>query len=185
MSTQYKLRACVLHHGETPASGHYTACTYVNENILIQYDDLSAKVVPVEQVPFIQSDGYIFLYERLDYINDFFEKFAPAFLAATCIDAIPMAAGLILNIPLDDFRDIRDRYLTGEMEKNDFHSLLFVTAREYFQRLPLYSNNGDFDALFYDALRAVNTDFSRSIFNIEQRTCSSCDCEDVEINVDY
>eukprot|EP00112_Aurelia_sp_Birch-Aquarium-sp1_P013333 Seg2822.2 transcript_id=Seg2822.2/GoldUCD/mRNA.D3Y31 product="Ubiquitin carboxyl-terminal hydrolase 12A" protein_id=Seg2822.2/GoldUCD/D3Y31 len=184
MSTQYKLRACVLHHGETPASGHYTACTYVNENILIQYDDLSAKVVPVEQVPSIQSDGYIFLYERLDYINDFVEKFAPAFLAATCIDAIPMAAGLTPNIPLDDFRDIRDRYLTGEMEKNDFHSLLFVTAREYFQRLPLYSNNGDFDALFYDALRAVNTDFSRSIFNIEQRTCSSCDCEDVEINVD-
>ena len=184
ISTQYKLRACVLHHGDTTTSGHYTACTYVNENVLIQYDDMSAKVVSAGQLSSIQSDGYIFFYERLDQIDEFVERFAPAFLAAACIDNIPMAEGFTSKVPLDDFKDIRDRYLGGEMEKSAFHSLLLITAREYFQRVPLYNNNWDFDALFYDALKEVNTNYCRSTVSIEQRSCLSCGSEDAEMIVE-
>ena len=134
--TQNRLRACVIHHGNTPSNGHYSACAYINENVLVNLNDGTVKVVDAASHPDIATDGYIFLYEKVDIFlyekvdESRLAKYAHSFLAAIYADATTLSKDWVRTPPLSKFAHIGDNFMSGDMEQSAFQSLLYIAARE-------------------------------------------------------
>ena len=82
--SKYMLRSVLLHHGNSPDVGHYTTLVYLTENLVIFCDDLNIKFATSETVNMANTDGYIFVYENLQYLYHKMESSVPATIAAIC-----------------------------------------------------------------------------------------------------
>jgi hypothetical protein len=69
----YKLKSCIIHIGTSKSSGHYVFYLFNDDNTVHIINDVGNSITQVSN-PIYISGGYIYVYEKINYIPDKLEQ---------------------------------------------------------------------------------------------------------------
>ena len=184
ISTQYRLRAVVIHRGETLCSGHYTTYVFLNEDLAVMCDDENISIMQRDALAEVMTDSYLLFYENVDIIEAAYNSYASVFTTATLIDITPVTRRWPSFRPLNRLQSIRGPFLDGTLPAEDFYKMVTFCSRELMQRADRISGIKPFEERVLSVLAIGNENVGTALIRIAQMKCNECGKDVASLVVD-